>query len=294
MKNEERICSYIFPFSLLIFPFSFIVNMDLKNYNANNMNKTIDESIITAMDGTDTALVKYLPYILQDFWEIGSSPEEIIKIIRKYKTNYSDLNVLDLGSGKGAVSIKISSELKCKCFGIDAIDDFVIFSNNKAKELSVNNICAFETNDIRTRIKTLKKYDIIILAATGPVFGNYYETLLQLTPHLNKDGLIIIDDAYVEDNCKNYPDILRKSDLINQINNAGMKLIDEITNDEIPGVSEGYRNEFENIQKRCMELVEKYPNDKKLFLEYVEKQKEEYEILENEITPVIMVIKQQA
>ena len=258
------------------------------------MNKTIEESIITAMDGTDTALVKYLPYILQDFWEIGSSPEEIIKIIRKYKTNYSDLDVLDLGSGKGAVSIKISSELKCKCFGIDAIDDFVIFSNNKVQELSVNNICAFETNDMRTRIKALKKYDIIILAATGPVFGNYYETLLQLTPHLNKDSLIIIDDAYVEDNCKkNYPNLFRKCDLINQINNAGMKLIDEITNDEIPGVSEGYRNEFENIQKRCIELVEKYPNDKKLFLDYVEKQKEEYEILENEITPVIMVIKQQ-
>jgi hypothetical protein len=67
--------------------------------------KTVEESVITAMTGTeeDVDIVKYLPYILQDFWEIGSIPEEIIKIIKKHKTNYAGLNVLDLGSGKGAV-----------------------------------------------------------------------------------------------------------------------------------------------------------------------------------------------
>ena len=58
--------------------------------------KTLEESIIFAMDGTDTNIIKYLPCILQDFWEIGSSYEEIIKIIKKYKTNYSSLNVLDV------------------------------------------------------------------------------------------------------------------------------------------------------------------------------------------------------
>jgi len=257
-------------------------------------NKTIEESIITAMDGTDTRLVKYLPYILQDFWEIGTSSEEVIKIIKKYKTDYANLSVLDLGSGKGAVSIKIALELKCKCFGIDAIDDFVVFSNHKAQEYSINNICTFETNDIRTRITTLKKYDIIVLGAIGAIFGDYQATLLQLKPHLNPDGLIIIDDAYTEDNCtKDYPNILKKSELLKQINNAGMELVKEITINEIPVVTEGYESEFENLQKRCMELTEKHPEDKELFLGYIDTQKKEYGILSNEITPVLLVIKQQ-
>jgi len=256
-------------------------------------NKTLDESIVAAMELPNSKLIKYLPYILQDYWEIGSSSEEIIKIIKKYKTNYSILDVLDLGSGKGAVSIKIASELKCKCFGIDAIDDFVVYSKYKSKEYFVNDLCDFETNDIRTRIKTLGKYDIIILGAIGPVFGNYYDTLLQLKPHLNDDGLIIIDDGYIDDDCKkDFSNILKKSELISQINNAGMVLIDEVTINEISGIHEKYDNEFANLQKRCMELAEKYPQDKELFFKYVEEQKEEYRILSDEIICATLVIKQ--
>ena len=235
-------------------------------------NKTLEESIISAMDGDNVNLVKYLPYILQDFWEIGSSPGEIVKIIRKYMANYSALNVLDLGSGKGVVSIRIATEFNCKCTGIDGIDDFVAFSKNKSKECNVNHLCTFETGDIRTRIKTLSGYDIIILGGIGSVFGNYYETLIQLSPHLNKDGLIIIDDAFVEDGCaKSYPNVLQKSELLNQVNNAGMEIIQTITVNDIPETIEGYACEFQNIPKRCMELAEKYPKIKSYFWDTLKK-----------------------
>jgi len=256
-------------------------------------NVTVEECIITAMDGTDVDLVKYLPYILQDFWDIGTPPDEIIKLIRKNLSDYSKLNVLDLGSGKGAVSIKLASELKCRCLGIEAIEDFVFFSNEKSKEFSVDGLCSFERNDIRTRIKTLGKYDVIILGAIGPVFGNYHDTLLQLTPHLNSGGLLIINDAYADDNCeKDYPNVLRKSELLKQITDAGMELLDEISADDIPGMDEDYDDQFENVQKRCMELAAKYPEDKDLFWGYIKKQKDEYAILSNEITPAILVIRQ--
>jgi len=255
--------------------------------------KTLDESIVTAMELPDIALIKYLPYILQDYWEIGSSTEEIIKVIKKYKTNYSSLDVLDLGSGKGAVSIKMAVELKCNCFGIDAIDDFVAYSNYKSKEYLVSDLCWFETNDIRTRIKTAGKYDIIILGAIGAVFGNYYETLSQLKPHLNDNGLIIIDDGYAEDDCKkDFPNVLKKSELIAQINNAGMKLIDEVTVNEIPTIHENYETEFKNLQKRCIELAERFPEDKESFFKYIEEQKEEYRILSEEIICAMLIIKQ--
>jgi cyclopropane fatty-acyl-phospholipid synthase-like methyltransferase len=244
------------------------------------------------MELTDKSLVKYLPYIFQDWWELGTSSEEIIKILKKHKTNHSNLKVLDLGSGKGAISIKIASELGCNCFGIDGMDDFVIFSNNKSKEYSVNNICTFEKNDIRTRIKTLDNFDIILLMAIGPILGNYFDTLTQISSHLNNEGLIIINDAYVEDDCKKeYPNIFRKNIIHKQANDAGMEVVETITINEISGTVEKYENDFENIQKRCMELAEQYPENKELFFGYIDRQKREYEILNNEIIPAIFVIK---
>ena len=52
---------------------------------------TLEESIINALDGTDKNILKYIPYILQDFWELGTSVDDVLKIIRKYKQNYSNL-----------------------------------------------------------------------------------------------------------------------------------------------------------------------------------------------------------
>lgn len=115
--------------------------------------KTLEESIAVAMDGgQDTAIVPFLPYILQDFWEIGTPPEIIIDLVQKHCNDYSKLNVLDLGCGKGAVSLKLAQALKCSCYGIDGIPEFIRTSEEKALEYGVDALCRFEAADIRTRI----------------------------------------------------------------------------------------------------------------------------------------------
>lgn len=73
--------------------------------------KTLEESVVTAMDGSDSELFSYLPYILQDIWEIGTSPEVIIDLVQKHTKKYSNLKVLDLGCGKGAVLIKLANKV---------------------------------------------------------------------------------------------------------------------------------------------------------------------------------------
>jgi len=254
-------------------------------------NKTVEESIAEALELPDITLIKYVPYIFQDFWELGSSSEEFIKIIKRYKTDYSNLTILDLGSGKGAISIKIASELRCRCFGIDAVEDFVVYSIKKAKDYAVSDKCDFETNDVRVRVKSLGRYDIIILGAIGCVFGDYYDTLTTLKTNLKEGGLIIIDDAYIEDDCeKVFPNISKKGDIIKQIIGAGMELIEIVRVDEIPNINETYDIEYQNIQKCCMELAEKHPEDRELFIKYIEGQREEYRILSEEIVPVIFVV----
>ena len=96
--------------------------------------KTLEETIATAMDAQqDTAIIPFLPYIFQDFWELGTQPEIVINLIQRNCKNYSNLNVLDLGCGKGTTSIKLAVALKCNCYGIDGIPEFIEASKEKAK-----------------------------------------------------------------------------------------------------------------------------------------------------------------
>ena len=44
---------------------------------------TIEHSILKSLDGKDINLFPFLPYLLQDIWEIGASPEVILNLIKK-------------------------------------------------------------------------------------------------------------------------------------------------------------------------------------------------------------------
>jgi cyclopropane fatty-acyl-phospholipid synthase-like methyltransferase len=242
--------------------------------------KTLQESIATAMDGSqDSEIVSFLPYILQDFWEIGTPPEIIINLVQKHCKNYTGINVLDLGCGKGAVSVKLAEVLNCNSYGIDGIPEFIETSKEKAREHGVDSLCRFEIGDIREKINGLGKFNVIILGAIGQVFGNYYATLTTLSKHLTKEGIIIINDAYIEDTSEfQHPEILPHQEVLSQIKQAGMKLIDEHIEE-----TDTYAEEFENLQKRCRELIAKHPEKTVLFENYIKSQAEEYDVLENKI-----------
>jgi cyclopropane fatty-acyl-phospholipid synthase-like methyltransferase len=253
--------------------------------------KTIEESVVIAMDGTDKELFPFLPYILQDVWEIGADPEAIIKLITKYCNHIPELKILDLGCGKGAVSVKLSQKFGCTCYGIDAIPEFVEFARQKASEFNVNHLCTFETGDIREKVKNLSGYDVVILGAIGPVFGDYFLTLSTLEKCVTENGIFIIDDGYINDDSDfSHPLMYKKSDILQQLEKAGMYLVenDVMDRDDIKD-SDDYI--FENLRRRCFELIEKFPDKQNLFLSYIKKQEVENDVLENKVIGTTFVIK---
>jgi cyclopropane fatty-acyl-phospholipid synthase-like methyltransferase len=253
--------------------------------------KTVEESVVIAMDGSDTGLFPFLPYILQDMWEIGADPETIIRLIRKSFSDFAALRLLDLGCGKGAVSVMVSQQLGCSCHGIDAIPEFVAFAQQKAVEFNVDHLCTFETGDIREMIKDQTGYDIILLGAIGPVFGDYYATLTSLSGCLAENGIFIIDDGYIADDSHyNHPLMLKFSALMEQVTMAGMEIVEnEIMDSE--NIKESDRYIFDHLKRRCVELIEKFPDKQELFLNYMAKQEIENDVLETKVIGTTMVIR---
>jgi cyclopropane fatty-acyl-phospholipid synthase-like methyltransferase len=196
-----------------------------------------------------------------------------------------------LGCGKGAVSVKVSQKLGCTCYGIDAIPEFIAFAQQKAIEHKVNHLCTFETSDIRENVQELIGYDIVILGAIGPVFGDYFTTLSTLSKCINENGIFIIDDGYINDDSDySHPLMFKKSSIIKQIDKAGMKLIEnDIMDRENINDSDDYI--FDNLKKRCCELIEIYPDKQNLFLNYIKKQEIENDVLENKVIGTTMVIR---
>ena len=116
-------------------------------------------------------------------------------------------------------------------------------------------------------------------------------TLTKLSACLDPVGIFIIDDGYIENiSDYNHPLILKQEIIHKQIESSGMKLIDEII---IPrnSIKDSDDYIFENLEKRCKELIIKLPGKKHLFENYIKKQKEENYILENVVICSTMVIK---
>lgn len=253
------------------------------------MMNTVQESIATAMDCEDVELVEYLPYILQDFHEIGSSAQSLTRIVKE-NTTKETAKIIDLGCGKGAVLIELAQHVKSECLGIDGIKEFIDDANKQARKREITN-CSFRVGDIRRIEKIQGKYDVIILGSIGPVYGDYYTTMERLKPILCDDGIIILDDGYIdESNDFTHAIIGTKKVLIEQITKANMEIIKEYRCEKISDTHE-YKQQYQDIKKRCNELMVKYPTKKDIFVRYIRKQKEEYHHLEEEITCSTMLIK---
>lgn len=248
----------------------------------------VEEKLAKSLTAESVELIPYLPYLLQDLWELGSSPKVIIDLILKHIPVSEKTRVLDLACGKGAVSIQVARALGCKVRGIDIIPEFINYADQKAQEYGVENLCEFKVRDINEAVAVNKGYDIVILGAAGDVLGNPEETIKKLKSTVKSGGYILIDDAYGNDiSDVRYP---TRNEWLLFFQNAGVKLLNERFNevDEITSIND---EQQPLIAKRADELKVKHPDKAHLFDSYVKSQLAECDELENELTAVTMLLK---
>ena len=62
----------------------------------------VEEKLAKSSTAESVELIPYLPYLLQDLWELGSSPKDMVHLISKNIIISEKTKVLDLACGKGA------------------------------------------------------------------------------------------------------------------------------------------------------------------------------------------------
>ena len=238
-------------------------------------------------------LIPFIPYLLQDLSELGSSPETIIEILDSLHLN-KKTKVLDLACGKGAVSIQIAQRLGFSCKGIDLFKPFIEIAREKALEAGIRHLCKFEVNDINNVIFKEKNYDVLILAAAESLLGEVDEAIGKLRNCVIDGGIIIYDGTFLNESSSltnpDYSVIKKYAGTIKQLTSYGDEIIKEaiIPTEDTMAINNAYTDV---IRKRADELLLKYPEKKKLFFSYIEKQEAECSIIENDLTGCIWCVK---
>ena len=126
------------------------------------------------------------------------------KTIKYIKNKFNDkIDILDIGTGSGAIAITLDKEINCNIDGVDissvALD--VAKENNKINNTNVNLFISNVFDNVN------KKYDVII---SNPPYISKDEEIMDIVknnePHLalyaDMDGLYFYDKILKE--CKNY------------------------------------------------------------------------------------------
>jgi len=254
----------------------------------NNTQKSIADSLEVT-----NLLLPHMPYLLQDLWVLGSSADQILELLLNLPLNKDSTSVLDLGCGKGAISIQIASRFGFSTTGVDALHEFIEDAKNKAADYNVSHICKFIEADMRDFIKDINQFDIAILASLGGIFGNNIDTVKKMRTQVKPGGFMIIDDGYFKNkntvNREGYEHYRNHKKTVEEITSFNDQLIAEIST-TANNININY-DYLVAIEKRAIELINKFPGLETEIKNYIDLQREECEFLDKEIEGMIWLLK---
>lgn len=242
---------------------------------------------------TPPELVPFLPELLSDLWALGSSPQLVVEWLRPLNLPPNTTRVLDLGCGKGAVSVLLAKELTFRVHGVDFFEPFVIEARRKADEYNVARLCRFEVADIHKTLRTARDFDVGVYTAVGNVLGTFDECVWHLRQSVRKGGYILIDDGFRRTpgttEFPGYEQYSSYEETLQQLTAHGDSILREkiLSTDEIKAMN---RQNTEWISNRVESLARSHPELAPLFQAYLEKEKQECEILETDIASAVWLL----
>ena len=255
------------------------------------MTEKFQQSIADSLE-IDLQLLPHLPFLLQDLWALGSSLEQIIQVLKPLQLPKEEFRALDLGCGKGAVSIRLAEEYGIRVLGIDAMTPFLEVARQKARQHRVDLLCEFQESDIHEFVKTDRVFDLVVLASLGGILGNFRQTISKLRRQVRENGYIIIDDGYLRKgsrlNRKGYEHCRSHKEAVTELTSYGDLLLQEVSTQDL--TRQINRHYFAVIEKRGKQLISAHPELESLIKNYIELQAEENRVIEEKIAGALWLL----
>jgi cyclopropane fatty-acyl-phospholipid synthase-like methyltransferase len=135
------------------------------------------------------ALAPVLGELFAEMDALGSSPRQTVHLLRTAGIGAGD-RVLDLGCGRGGVTVAAAKQLGCRCVGVDAVPAFVQAARSLAIKRSIQVRCEFRVGDVR-RVRSGRTFNAGLMLG---LFDAVRATAL-LRTFVRPGGVMIVDDA---------------------------------------------------------------------------------------------------
>jgi cyclopropane fatty-acyl-phospholipid synthase-like methyltransferase len=243
--------------------------------------------------GVDHSIRAFIPDLLADLFDLGGFPEMIVDLMRPLGLSRGKAKILDLGCGKGAVSIAIAKELGFEVYGIDLMRPFIDEAKHRAEEDGLSSLCHFECGNMAWATDQKESFDAVLLISVGYVLGGIEETIEKLRGTVKQKGYMVIDDVFLKPGASvdfpGYEHCLPREETISRITRHGDRVVEEFT---IPLDATKAQNKryMDWIEARVNKLASTHPEYAEAFHRYAEKEQTEIEIIENKLVNVTWVL----
>jgi 2-polyprenyl-3-methyl-5-hydroxy-6-metoxy-1,4-benzoquinol methylase len=253
---------------------------------------TLEEEVAESLDVEDPALLPFLPALLQDLESLGSSPGDVVEVLREAGLAPGS-RVLDLGCGKGATARAVARELGCHVVGADGFAPFVAEAERAAAAEGLSDRCHFRHADLRAVVSEGTAYDGVLLISVGPVFGDHSATVRALRGCTRPGGFMVIEDMYLAPGAAGqvpeYAQYAEHEETLRRLTAHGDRLLLERTSSPRELLELNQRN-TEAIARRAAELARAHPEAASVLEGFVASQREECERLETQTVNALWLL----
>jgi SAM-dependent methyltransferase len=226
----------------------------------------------------EEALLPFVPYLLQDLWSLGFSPEGALRLLGR-NVHEAPRRIADLGCGKGALLIHLAKRFGWHGRGVDIVPEFIAAARRYASEWGVADALDFEVKDMGEELADGRERNLVLFGFDSEALGELPEALARIAECVAPSGLILVDLAWALSGRS--VDLPSEAQVLDSANAAGLRLVDREVLDPAWMAAEGSRH-LELIRGRATEFAIRYPEHSTAFAAYVAEQEAENRLLTEE------------